>query len=286
MSKQNEQIFVLFDLSKKIGNGTFAKVYEVNHISESPEFDDNDTNNIKHPQVLNLIKNKPEVSKKKMVVKVGRVTETESMISCLLEPHDNIIDFYGINQPTIDINSKVLLCEKLEFICQEICAQLTNQNLVDYLIQIYNGLNYLHSKFKLIFCDLSLNNTGIGFDKKFKLFDLGSAKIINRKIQNPRDTNKLFCSPFFHAETVEPEPMDDIFSLWYIYLRQLGVRLPWEYCQFYQSAPAEHCDYMFGLYKMNFFPQLTIDQKSLWPFDFKHENFYIGVKWSTPQQKK
>ena len=279
----NDDIYILVDLNKKLGCGTFAKVYYVEHASENEIEQQNF--NIKHPQVFKLIKNKPGEILKKMVIKVGKISETESMISCLLESHDNIIEFYGINLPTIDINSKKLLCEKLQSNCQDECSKLVNGNLVDYLIQIFNGLNYLHTKFKLIFCDLSLNNTGIGYDNKFKLFDFGSSKIMNRKMQNPRDTNKLFCSPFFHSEIIEPEPIDDFFSLWYIYLRQIGIRLPWEYTQFYPGVPIDHCDNIFGMYKLNFFPQLSIDQKALWPFDLKHESFYCGIKWQVQQKK-
>lgn len=256
-------------ISDLIGIGGFAKVYNVCAKSE--------INDVLDKNWFKLDNNLEGVDLNETVLKIGTIHDIECLFAKQSPKHDNIIKQFSQNEPTCDNSNRFLLIEKVKP-CNEMTDKLTRDLLSKYIIDIHEGLKYLHEK-GIVFCDLSLHNSGLGFDNKFKIFDFGSIKSLNKKCLNMRNTNKIFCSPYFHEHGyITPEELDDFFSLWYIFIRQCGFRLPWEYMSFQKSTSEEEIDYTIGFIKCQYYPNLNNDHKNFWKLNIPFENFLLNKK--------
>lgn len=266
-----------------LGSGSFAKVYTIELVEDNVDDvvlkSDKTWFKFEHPNNIQKMKTIKDLClRNQLIMKLGTITDLESNLARQNLIHPNIAQMLAQSPPTCNPSSRYILVERLDSVCSTFVSKLTGENLTKYLKDIYAGLEYLHNQYGVVFCDLSLANTGLGFDSIFKLIDFGSVKTLNKKINNPRNANRLFCSPFFHQEMIEPDQKDDLISLWYIFTRQSGHKLPWEYLQFIENTPDHQIESVIAFTKLNFFPKFTPEQKQLWPFDIAHESFYFGVK--------
>lgn len=280
-------ILVKYDSSKLLGCGSFAKVYNVTEIKSNAHEQPIDRldkswlqfsiNSSRLCEEMSTIL--ATLSSKQLAVKIGTIHDIEASLARQFPKHPNIVQQFAQNDATCDVSGRFMLLEKIACTCVDMTRDIVGARLAKYLQDIYAGLDYLHGKHQVVYCDLSLANTGVSIDGAFKIFDFGSIKPIGKKCTNPRNTNKLFCSPYFHQTgTIEPCAHDDLTSLWYIFIRQSNIKLPWEYMQLHPSMQEEDIDYIIAFIKMQFFPAITQEQKQYWSIAVPFENFMFNMK--------
>ena len=261
---------------KIFASGSNANVYLVSDVRPdvSPEESLNDKTWYKLDSGRNSTLDLKNTSVDRLVLKVGKISDNESLILRQFPRHANIIDQFALNEPRVDPANRFILLERVEYSCQDLFAILIKENLCLFVKEIATALAYLHKEFKTVFCDLSLSNTGRGYDSKFKLLDFGSVKPLGVKVKNPKDVNKLFCSPYFHTDDcITPCEMDDFYSLFYIFIRQSSIKLPWEYMTFVSGTDENRIDTVLALIKTEFAPKLPGNKLQYWPLDLDLEEF-------------
>lgn len=271
---------------KILDTGSNAVIYP---ILELKDFVDTETLN-KDKSWFNLELSRhtslEEAREHKLVLKLGTISEAEANLLRQFPKHSNIIKLFAQNEATCDaLKHRFIMIERVKEVCSDIKI-FTNELIEKYLRDISSAFEYLHTQ-NVCFCDLSLKNSGLGYDDHFKIFDFGSIKTIGKKIANPKNANKNYCSVYAHSnDFLVPDAMDDYNSLFYVFLTLVCVKLPWMYLQFPECFSENEIDNIFGLIKLSFFPNLKSNVVKLWVLDIPLEAFDFSTKPNCNKKRK
>ncbi len=185
---KREDVFKNYKLSKKeIGNGATSSVYPAEDSSKK-KFAIKRINKNKISKRKNMIINEAEICLKlnhKNIVKCYEIYEDMNYISIVMELGE--ADLFDLT-----------LTNPLRVVSEEIA--------VDYLIQIFEAIDYLHNVENIIHCDIKPENFIVKFDKKnkkpiLKLTDFGNI----RKIPLNKERLHNYCGT---KECMPPEALE------------------------------------------------------------------------------
>lgn len=175
-----ERISKREDITKKyrisnylLGDGGTSKVYLAEDATR------------KKYAIKRIPKEKIEL-RKKIILKEAEI--------CFLLNNENIIKYYELYE---DFNYVSVVMEPadtdlFELIVNNPLGYISEEVIIDFLIQIFEVIDYLHSVIKIVHCDIKPENFVVIFDKKninkpiLKLIDFGN---IRRK---PKDKERLY----------------------------------------------------------------------------------------------
>ena len=175
-----ERISKREDITKKyrisnylLGDGGTSKVYLAEDATR------------KNYAIKRIPKEKIEL-RKKIILKEAEI--------CFLLNNENIIKYYELYE---DFNYVSVVMEPadtdlFELIVNNPLGYISEEVVIDFLIQIFEVIDYLHSVIKIVHCDIKPENFVVIFDKKninkpiLKLIDFGN---IRRK---PKDKERLY----------------------------------------------------------------------------------------------
>ena len=161
---KREDVFKKYRLSRHIlGDGATSIVYLAEN-SAKQKFAIKRIPKEKMEIRINIILREAEIClklKNKNIIKYYEIYEDLHFISIVMEPADTDLFELIINSPT-------------EFMSEEI--------IIDFLIQIFEVIDYLHNVVNIVHCDIKPENFVVKFDKKngnkpsLKLVDFGNAR--------------------------------------------------------------------------------------------------------------
>ena len=187
---KREDVFKKYRLSRHIlGDGATSIVYLAENSSKQ-KFAIKRIPKEKMEVRLNIILREAEIClklKNKIIIKYYEIYEDLHFISIVMEQADTDLFELIINSP-------------IEFMSEEI--------IIDFLIQIFEAIDYLHNVANIVHCDIKPENFVVKFDKKhgnkpsLKLVDFGNAR------RKPINKERLF-NFSGTKEYMAPEAMDN-----------------------------------------------------------------------------
>ena len=171
---KREDINKKYKISKKmLGDGATSMVFLAENLSK------------KKFAIKQIPKEKIELQKK--------IILNEAEI-CLILNNKNIIKYYEIYE---DLNFVNVVMEPgetdlFELIINSPFGYIPEEIAIDFLIQIFEVIDYLHSKINIVHCDIKPENFVVKFDKEnsnkpiLKLIDFGNAR------RKPKNKERLY----------------------------------------------------------------------------------------------
>ena len=162
---KREDITKKYKISKKVlGDGATALVY----LAEN--------SNKERVAIKRILKDNINNSRQKNIIK-----EAET---CLKLKNKNIINYYEIYEDIHYINIVMELgdTDLFELIINSPLGYIPEEIAIDFLIQIFEVIDYLHSNVNIVHCDIKPENYVVIFDKKnnkipiLKLVDFGNIR--------------------------------------------------------------------------------------------------------------
>ena len=143
--------------------------------------------------------------KKEKIIKKKEVAIKEAEI-CFKFHHENIIKYYEIYE---DINFIYIVMELgvtdlFELIVNSPNGRISEDVTIDFLIQIFEVIDYLHNEENIIHCDIKPENFIVKYDEKqikLKLVDFGNIR--KKPINNERLLNFSGTKEYMAPETLE-----------------------------------------------------------------------------------
>ena len=175
-----ERISKREDITKKyrisnylLGDGGTSKVYLAEDATR------------KNYAIKRIPKEKIEL-RKKIILKEAEI--------CFLLNNENIIKYYELYEDFkyVSVVMEPADTDLFELIVNNPLGYISEEVVIDFLIQIFEVIDYLHSVIKIVHCDIKPENFVVIFDKKninkpiLKLIDFGN---IRRK---PKDKERLY----------------------------------------------------------------------------------------------
>ena len=193
---KREDITKKYKISKNIlGDGATSLVYSAENL-------------MKEKFAIKRIMKEKKTINKKIILKEAEI--------CLKLNHKNIIKYYEIYEDSkyINIVMEQGQIDLFEFLIKSPLGYFPDDIAIDFLIQIFSAIDYLHS-LNLVHCDIKPENFVIKFDKnkvELKLVDFGN---IRRK---PKNKERLFnfsgTKEYMAPETLENSGFDEKVDEW------------------------------------------------------------------------
>ncbi len=188
------QVIDKYEIISKVGEGAFGVVYKARNLLRDKVV------------ALKIIKGAPESQLNSYLREIRKMDK-------LRPPHPNVVEFY-----TADIKDGCLLIE-MEYFEGETLRQtleeglnLTDDTIVDFLIQILDGLSYIHSKM-LVHRDIKPDNILVNTEyTRLKIADFG----ISKDLEGSESYGPAGTMHYMSPENVNGEKIDhrsDIYSL-------------------------------------------------------------------------
>ena len=193
---KREDITKKYKISKNIlGDGATSLVYSAENM-------------IKEKFAIKRILKEKKTVNKKIILKEAEI--------CLKLNHKNIIKYYEIYEDSkyINIVMEQGHTDLFEFLIKSPLGYFPDEIAIDFLIQIFSAIDYLHS-LNLIHCDIKPENFVLKFDKnkvELKLVDFGN---VRRKAKN-KERLFNFCGTkeYMAPETLENAGFDEKVDEW------------------------------------------------------------------------
>ena len=146
------------------------------------------------------------ISKAKMTLRQNIVIKEAEI--CKKLNHTNIIKYYELYEDINFINIVMELgdTDLFELISNSPTGVIPDEFVLDFLIQIFEVIDYLHNSQNLVHCDLKPENFVVKFDKKtqkiiLKLIDFGNVR--NKPINKERLYNFFGTKEYMAPETID-----------------------------------------------------------------------------------
>ncbi len=201
-----ERICIREDITKKyrisnhmLGDGATAKVFLAEDFSG------------KKFAIKRIPKEKIEI-RKKIILK-------EAEICCILN-NKNIIKYYGLYE---DLNFVNVVMEKadtdlFELIVNNPLRYIPEDIVIDFLIQIFEVIDYLHNVVNIVHCDIKPENFVVIFDKEngnkpiLKLIDFGNVR--RKPMNKERLYNFVGTKEYMAPEALENGGFNEKVDVW------------------------------------------------------------------------
>ena len=158
------------------------------------------------------------ISKVKIVTGINKLNKDAEI--CLKLNHKNVIKYYEIYEDINFINIVMELgdIDLFEFIIKSPLGEIPEDLVIDFLIQIFEAINYLHNVENIVHCDIKPENFVIKFDKKngnkpiLKLIDFGNCR--KKPINKERLHNFLGTKEYMPPEALEDYGFNEKVDVW------------------------------------------------------------------------
>ena len=197
---KRENITKKYKITKKIlGEGATSKVYLAENSSgEKFAIKRISKDNIKHSK--NLILQEAEI--------------------CLILNNKNIIKYYEIYEDLnfVSIVKEPAETDLFELIINNHLGNVPEEIAIDFLLQILEVIDYLHSNINIVHCDIKPENFVVKFDKEngnkpiLKLIDFGNAQ--RKPLNNEKLYNFCGTKEFMAPEALEKSGFDEKVDEW------------------------------------------------------------------------
>ena len=198
---KREDITKKYKISKKVlGDGATALVY----LAEN--------SNKERVAIKRILKDNINNSRQKNIIK-----EAET---CLKLKNKNIINYYEIYEDIHYINIVMELgdTDLFELIINSPLGVIPEEIAVDFLIQIFESIDYLHNVQNIVHCDIKPENYVVIFDKKnnkipiLKLVDFGNIR--KKPINKERLYNFSGTKEYMAPEAMENYGFNEKIDIW------------------------------------------------------------------------
>ena len=169
---KREDITKKYKISQKIlGDGATSLVYLAENSSK------------KKFAIKRIAKEKIEV-RKKIILKEAEI--------CLILNNKNIIKYYELYEDFnyVSVVMEPVYTDLFELIVNSPLGYIPEDIAIDFLIQMFEVIDYLHSNVNIVHCDIKPENFVVKFNKEnkpeLKLIDFGNAR------RKPKNNERLF----------------------------------------------------------------------------------------------
>lgn len=232
-------------IKKFLNSGSCAKIYLA---EETPSNDNNNViekisskieKNINKTIYFNFYKENSFLPGTQIIIKSGQIPEEEIKFLKNVQDVNFFIKILGELNFGIFNDEKAICLEYVEFdLNLYYNKNIKNNNDKNYKQTFLEKISYFFinvldyfKKNNQIYGDWKFENILVDTNENFKLTDFGSIMKNNKKIQNLKNINILYSSPYISQRLTEiiPNFADDYKSVSYIFWNLNGNELPWSY---------------------------------------------------------